>query len=344
MSIQLYDSIQLAAVIAELPINTGAQIWNAVFNRGPAVQSTATSIAVDRITLSNLLMPFGLPDAPAPVVREGGYTTDTFTPPYATVSMPINAGGNFLRLPGQQINAAPNPQAVRQQRLAAAFKTFVDMKTLLLEWMATQALLTGGYTITSTHYPTTPVTFGRHASLTITLSGGDRWGQSGVNPLANLETWAQTANDLSHGEIRNVIMGTTAWNHFRASSAVASQLSLERGGQTIAPTLESTMNQGSTLNYKGQIGGFNIWVTSAAYKNTSGTEVRFIPAEKLIMFGDVAGITGYGAIQALQSLVPTDIYLSNWIEHNPEREWTAAATAPMVIPLRPNASIGATVA
>ena len=62
------------------------------------------------------------------------------------------------------------------------------------------------------------------------------------------------------------------------------------------------------------------------------------------MFGDVAGITGYGAIQSLHSLVPTDIYLSNWIENNPEREWTAAATAPMVIPLRPNASIGATVA
>jgi hypothetical protein len=52
---------------------------------------------------------------------------------------------------------------------------------------------------------------------------------------------------------------------------------------------------------------------------------------------------GYGAIQHMESLVPVDVFLSNFIENNPSREVLALESSPMPLVGRPNATARFTV-
>ena len=58
------------------------------------------------------------------------------------------------------------------------------------EWMAAQLLTTGKMTCQSPDHPPVIVDLQRNPAHTVVLSGGLAWGQTGVDPLGNLQDWA----------------------------------------------------------------------------------------------------------------------------------------------------------
>ena len=55
--------------------------------------------------------------------------------------------------------------------------------------MASEVLRTGKETVTGEGYPTVVVNFSRDAALTVALLSTARWGETGVVPLDDLESW-----------------------------------------------------------------------------------------------------------------------------------------------------------
>jgi hypothetical protein len=96
-----------------------------------------------------------------------------------------------------------------------------------------QILRTGAVTVSGEDYETQVVDFSRDAALTITLSGGSRWGQTGVSPRKNLNTWSALVASKSGANPTQVVMDPLAAELFTSDSDVRTILDNRRqaGGE-----------------------------------------------------------------------------------------------------------------
>ena len=76
--------------------------------------------------------------------------------------------------------------------------------------MASELLRTGMVTVVGEDYPEQVVDLGRHEDLTVTLTGGNRWGESGVSPMSSIRTWSADVASKSGAGARHVVMDPAA--------------------------------------------------------------------------------------------------------------------------------------
>lgn len=289
------------------------------------------------------LAPFVSPVVEGKVMTEKGFTTKTFKPAYVKPKRVFDATGALKRSAGEALTGSLSPE----QRMAAKIKEHLQIDRNSIdrrkEWMASQILQTGAVTISGDQYPTTAVSFSRDAALTITLTGGDKWDQSGVEPLDDLQDWNDLMVQKSGSRIYNVIMGLSVWKVFRVHASVKSRLDLQRA-MTSAPTMtqNAIMQRGGM--FMGTVDGFNIWVYSEYYKADNGTLTAMLPATGVILAGDLMGVQAYGAIldesSGYQAL---PYYTKSWMEQDPPRRFVMTQSAPLLVPMRVNATAFATV-
>jgi hypothetical protein len=212
-----------------------------------------------------------------------------------------------------------------------------------LEWMASSILRLGSVTITGDLYPTTVVSFSRTAGLTVTLSGATLWTAAGVNPIADLKTWATLILDTSGSGVVDVVMDTGAWNVFSENSFVIDRMDKQRSlGQAPSLSQNAVLQRGGVM--MGSIDGFNIWVYSGRYKSDAGVVTPLLPNGTVLMVGAVDGIQAYGAIQDEEAgLQALPLYSKSWLNQDPPRRFIMTQSAPLLVPYRVDATLAATV-
>ena len=229
------------------------------------------------------------------------------------------------------------------QILAYELKDQLQMLVRRMEWMAAQELQTGSVTVSGDNYPAQNVNFGRNAAQTIVLTGGARWGQTGVAPLDLLQTWALIVLQQIGSMPIDVVMDVGAWKVFRADPTVSSRLTLQRTlGQLPTMKQDAQLAQGGT--YMGTIDNFNIWVYSDWYVDDTGTEQPMLPNGTVIMAGQVLGVRAYGAIrdeEAGYQALP--FFSKSWVLHDPAVRYLLLQSAPLPVPYRVDATLCATV-
>jgi hypothetical protein len=186
------------------------------------------------------------------------------------------------------------------------------------------------------------VDFGRHANLTVTLTLGDRWGETGVLPLDDLQAWSDEMLEQSGSPTRTVVMGVGAWKIFREDEAVNKRLETQKViGQK--PTLNQSAMHNLGASYKGTIDEYEIWVYNQNFVDDAGATQRLVPEYAVIMVGEMLGIQQFGAILDFESLQAVPIFAKSWEENDPSMRVLLSQSSPLLVPYRVNATLCATV-
>ncbi|WP_425065114.1 major capsid protein [Reyranella sp.] len=319
----------------------------------PGVQTGDTEeIHFDIDTSKPRITPFVHPTVAGKVVADRGFATKSFKPAYAKDKRILMPNAPIKRRAGERIGGSLNPMQRRSAQLAQNLQDQLDMLTRREVVMAAEALRLGQVTVSGTDYPTVVVNFGRDASLTVALTGGNRWGQAGVGPLDSLETWAGVIMTKSGAKGTTVVMDPKAWALFRADATVQLRLNTlyagQRGSLDLGPQVRG-MGKGRA-RYVGNIGDFDLWVYQDVYVDEAGTTQQILPDYTVLMGapgdepGTLEGVRCYGNILDEEAGYKSQRYfVKSWLEKDPAVRMLLLQSAPLVVPFRPNASFCATV-
>ena len=289
------------------------------------------------------LAPFVSPKVAGRIVESEGFRTHTFKPAYIKDKRIFDAERPMKRAIGERIGGDWSPSDRIRLNLANEIDDQIRMINRRLEVMAAEALRTGRVTVSGEDYPTVVVDFGRHGDNTVTLSGGDRWGQSAVKPLHDLDTWALTVMRRTGARPTVVVMDVDAWRIFKADLEVQTRLDVRRvegnglqmqGAQAIGGT------------YMGRLDGFEIYVYADWFIDPEdGQEKPVLPSGTVLMGSRaVEGVRAFGAIRDEEAgYRPMAYFPKSWTDHDPSVRYLLMQSAPLVVPTVPNASFCATV-
>lgn len=319
----------------------------------PEVQTEQSEEIHFDIDLSKpTLAPFVSPVRAGQVVVDEGFQTKSLKPAYVKDKRVFDPNTPLRRAIGEQIGGNLNPAQRQEAALARQLSKMLDRLTRRQEWMASTVLRTGAVTITGDNYPSRLVDFGRAAGNTVALTSGDRWGESGVSPYDNVQTWIGTVQSNGGGAVTRVVMDPKAWELFvadpkvdklldyrRAAGITELQMGLVARGQTAAAQMPVY------ATYHGNIGNVEFWTYSQPYTDSEGATQNFMPDYTVILGGPaIEGVRAYGAIRdeaaGFQAL---EYFVKSWLENDPPLRMLLLQCAPLTVPYRPNASFCATV-
>lgn len=328
----------LRRVVAEIP-PPAPFILNSFFRSEQREQAEEIHFDVD--TGKRRIAPFVAPIVAGQVVQSRGFRTDTFKPAYIKDKRVFDSSRPLKRAMGERIGGELAPEQRLQALLAFDLQDQIDMITRRLEVMAVEAMRTGKVTVTGDMYPTVVVDFGRDAALTKALLTTARWGESGVEPLDDLQTWSLLVTEKSGTTANVVVMDLKAWQLFSASAKVQKLLDRFRGADRLNPTVT-----GEGARYMGNIGDFDIWVYTGWYVDpASGNLTPYLPDHTVIVSGpDLEGTRAFGAIRDEEAGFQALPYFpKSWVEKDPAVRYLLMQSAPLTVPYRVNASLCATV-
>lgn len=292
------------------------------------------------------LAPFVAPLAQGRPIYEEGSTVGRFKPAYVKPKDPVTPTRVIARRPGEILSRTPQSPDQRRDAIIAditAFhRTAIERRW---EWLAAQASLYGAVTITGEDYPTRVVSFNRDAGHSITLGVNARWGDSGVSIFDNIQTWMELMAMAPFGGIPNrVTLGTAAWAKLRKDPEVKDFLDTTYRGNTDV-SIQRGLTRPGEVRQVGSLGiGLDVYVYSDYY-TVNGTSTPFMDPRDILLSGpSVDGYRCFGAIldphADFQSL---PIYPRNWINNDPPVEYVMSQSAPLMVPVNPNATLRARV-
>lgn len=216
------------------------------------------------------------------------------------------------------------------------------------EWLAAEAILNGSVTLVDDAYPETIVDFKRAAGHTVTLSGGTLWGASGVSIMGNVETWRTTMRRAKYGgPASRLTVGAEAWEIMRQDSEIRELLKADSYRQNSGGVdLNLGLMEGLETEYVGRLSGtLDVYVYSDYYEQADGTIVPFMDARDVVLTGpNVQGIRCFGAIQDVNaSFQSLPVFPKMWPEHDPSATFIMTQSAPLMVPINPNATFRARV-
>lgn len=301
------------------------------------------------------ITPFVHPTKAGKVIANLGFETAVFKPAYAKDKRIFQPNAPLKRMIGEKIGGSMSPQQRRDLALKLSMVDQIEMLGRRETVMAMEALRLGQVTVAGDDYPTVVVDFKRHANLTVALAGGARWGEVGVSPVDNLETWANSALPLSGAAMRTVVLDPLAMALLRADPKWEKMLDREsnRGDRNLpdGPVTRGTGDDSAV--YMGRLGTLEIWMYSEPYVDDAGADQNMMPNHTVILGargqnntgkGGLEGTRCYGAIQDEKTGYKAIRYFAkSWLEEDPAVRLLLLQSAPLVVPYRPNASMGITV-
>lgn len=299
----------------------------------------------DRVLDDKRMAPLVAPLAPGKVHQPRGYRMETLIPASIKPKNQVNPKDVLQRLAGERIggemSASDRAAALRESYLL----THQSKIARRIEWMSSAILRTGSVVLVGDDYPSTTVNFSRTAGLTIALSGAARWGESGVSPVDNVDTWIDLVGTESGAAVNVVVMDKLAWQLFTADAKFEKQIDTSLG-QTSAASLGFSPQIPGSPTYKGRIGQVEFYVYNDTYEDDAGSTAQLIPnyTVTLIAQGGIEGSVLYGCVQHAENDYAVGQYFPhNWVDPNTGAEWIETITAPIVAPKRINATACATV-
>ncbi|MCP1376040.1 major capsid protein [Dyella lutea] len=310
-------------------------------------------VAIDIDVGLRRMSPFVSPLVQGKLVEQRRYQTNIYKPPYIKDKRAPDLRKPVMRQIGERIGGGELSGAEREMaNINFEMADQIDMLDRRLEWMAAQALSTGKVTVSGEGFPTEIIDFGRDSSLTVALTGNNRWGVAanfdadGRDPVpaANIEVWQHQILKLSGAQVTDIVFTTTPWQYFLNAKGVQGAIyypKLGQGGNAIDPGAQ--IAPGAV--YKGRWGQYNLWVYNDWYIDENGVEQPMLVDGTVLMSGpQLLGTRAFGQI-----LDPNFNYAAlpyapkTWVENDPAQRILLMQSSPLVIPSRVNASFSANV-
>ncbi len=285
--------------------------------------------------------PFVSPLVAGKIMEQQGYVAKTFKPAYVKPKAVVDPNQPLKRALGEQIAGNLAPAQRLELIVQSILKDHKAMITRRLELMAVEAMRLGQVTVAGEQYPTTVVNYGRDAGLTITLAGGNRWGQVGVKPLDSLQDWMMLMLQKSGAAPTDVTMDVATWKVFRSDADVREQLNRFR--ETTNLDVSALREEGG--RFMGNIYGFNIHVYAGWYIDDAGAEQPILPSGTVLMGSpQIEGYRAFGAVRDEDANYQAlEMFSKSWKENDPSVRYVLTQSAPLVVPYRVNGSLAASV-
>jgi hypothetical protein len=291
------------------------------------------------------IAPFVMPTMAGRPQKLSGYTVERFKPAYVKIKDRVDPTMHIQRMPGEtpisgSLTIGQRRDAVIAELLRMAKVKFQNRN----EWLAAKALIEGAVTISGEDYPSVTIDFRRDADLTVTLTTGARWSQTTSDPLADIKEVRVLANGLSGARVSKMVFGQDAWDFFAAQVDLKEFMNKNYGGNDGSRiTLMTDGYEGQEFMgvIQGNDGGGRIeaWVDTSKYLDEDGNEQFFLDQDAVCGYADIRGVRCFGAIMdADADYKPLDFFFKNWRENDPSVEYLLSQSAPLMVPVNPNAS------
>lgn len=323
----------------------GGNFLTMVFFGGEVFEFDTAEVYFDRVLDDMRRAPFVAPLAPGKILQPRGFQKETLIPASIKPKNQITGNEVLGRMAGERLGgemtASDREAAIREKYLLDHQRKIARTH----EWMASSILRTGAVTITGDDYPSTVVDFGRTGTLTKALLATARWGESGVSPFDDTDSWMNLVGEATGSAVDIVIMDRLAWAYFMADPKTEKALDI-RYGQNAALDLGFTAGVPGTPQFKGRIGTVEFYVYNDLQMDESFNTEKLIPDYTVIM-GSRAGYAGSklcGVVQHAENhFRPGEYFPHEWIDPNSGAQFVETITAPILAPKRVNASLCATV-
>jgi hypothetical protein len=288
------------------------------------------AINFDKIDPNKAMSVFVNPLLPGPVSKTTGFSVRSYKPGYIKDKRTVDPRHVFKRRAGEPMHA---PLSNSERYAAIVADLSIDMllrRDRRLEWMAASLLLSGTYNMTGDSFDV-EVDMGRDAGNSVTLTGTDRWGQTGVSPVTTIRNMlAKTRTP-----IRNLVMGTYAYHDLISDPNLEKiiYIQLQNGG----PSLEMGPIQGTRegLIYAGTLpsAGVNLWIYTAVYEHpTTKAETLYIPEDAVLFIPDAS--YGYQCFASIwddaANYTGMPYFFKNWSEEDPGTPFVMLQSAPLL--------------
>jgi len=276
------------------------------------------------------MAPFVSPRLEGKVIKDRGFKTRSYKPPYLKPKTITHAGDLLTRSPGYSIYDPADSLEMRASRkLATEMLDLRDSITRRMEWMAAQLMETGAMDIKGDGIDDV-IDFGMKDTHKLTLSGTALWSNDASDPDMDIENWATLCGDDSGVYPTDVVLGKDAYAAYRKNPQVLANLDkLRLNLGQMAPEAPSKAQR---FIRRLDSAGVNIWTYAEGYyDDDSETTKKFVPDNK-IFIGSSQAYAGqhFGAIQDFDSLVPVAYFPKTWEEKDPSARMLMIQSAPLV--------------
>ena len=342
-----YDTNTLVGVVPNLKLSQNF-LLDKFFPNIITADSEDVSIDVD-VGLRRMA-PFVSPLVEGKLVEQRRYQTNIFKPAYLKDKRAPDLRKPVRRMIGERIGGELTGPEREMANLAAEMTDQIDILNRRLEWMAANALISGTVTIQGDGYPTVVVDFGRDASLSVALTGGTQWTAANItagtaSPTSDVGAWQHDILKTSGARVTDIIFTTTPFERFMLDPVVK--------GAVLFPVLApfgNEMNPGAQIDhgavYKGRWGQYDLWVYNDWYIDpVTNVEMPMLPDGTVLMSGpNLMGTRAFGMIlDPAFNYAPMPYAPKTWLNEDPAQRFIMMQSAPIVIPSRVNASLGANV-
>lgn len=271
-------------------------------------------------------------------------------PAYVKPKDPVTASRVIQRAAGLgELNTNTNwsPQQRYNAIVADILRTHRRAIERRWEWMASEAVQHGSITLEDEAYPKTVVDFERDAANTITLSGGARWGQTGVSIIESVEGFRKICRDAKFGGPTNrLTVGSEVWEVMRQDDELRELLKVDYRPSNNGLQLNLGIREGLDVEFVGMLSGtLAVYVYSDYYHSETGAVVPFMNPNDVVLTGpNVAGVRCFGAIQdKAAGMQPLAMFPKMWDQEDPSVTFIMTQSAPLMVPVNPNNTLRARV-
>lgn len=311
--------------------------------------TTDEEIAFDEMVDKYILMPFVMPNVTGKPIVGSGYTTKRFKPAYMQAEDAIRPANLSARAFGEQINSVPDKLA----RMNNGRMNILEAHTLAvrrtIEWMCSQYLIYGKYTVSGPDYPTVILDFGRAAGNTIVNSGAALWtAPTTATPLSDIQAANTQIFSAGKCSATEVTMSPEDWALFTKTTEVKDNWKLFQ--PTGGPLPNISPQAAQKVQLKGSFGDFTFVVYNDFYE-VGSSQVRYLnPGTVLVASPEETGLGGrqlYAGIQNLNAIAERrdaqPIYQYEYMTPNGKAQMLATESAPLVAARKVNACAALTV-
>lgn len=351
---KIYDTDTLLGVMKEFTPPT--TYWLDLAFGGRLVESAEENIDFEKIYTQRKIAPLVSPFAQGrPIFTEASEAT-RFKPAYIKVKDPVTAARAIKKRPGQIFSTAPNDPMARYNAIVAdILGEHYDAIVRRWEWLAARAVIDAAVVLNDEASGARHIDFRRAPSNTVALTGGARWGQAGVSIVKDIESWLSLVRKpvdgsgakfgLTGGKIDRLTVTPSVWDVMRANDELMKQLDLMTRGT--AADFNTGIREMSGVEYVGKIAqNLPVYVYSETYKDPiTGAETDYMTDGDIVLTGPgIEGVRAFGAILDKRAgIKPMATFPKMWDEEDPSATQVMTQSAPLMVPLNPNASFKATV-
>lgn len=281
-----------------------------------------------------------------------------FKPAYVKTKDVIDPLMPLVKRAGIDASMIAPPTMTAMQRLdmirAAMTVSHVNAHERRWEWMAARAIIDGKVTIAGEEYPAVELDFRRDANLTV-VKTANYWGAVGVSIFDDIQSYCDTMFNAEFGVFpTRLTVGSSVWAVMRKDAEFMKHMdqftrepraTIERG----LIGSDKVLKVGE-LNVGGSSGAvIDIFLYRDTYVDLDTKVVTpFMSAKDIVLTGSADGIQGYQCFGAIidrfANYQAMPIFPRNWVEEgDPSYEVLLHQSAPLMVPVNPNATMKATV-